>query len=304
MRERAAGTLVLIVCLLALAGCGGSGDETIAGLSGVWSQTGPGGAYLGQQPPGTEPEIFAPGVVSDTRWNEWSGTFSPDGREYYFYRNFEDSSSKMFMSRLADGRWTTPEPCAFTGDSSAGEPHLTFDNRTLYFLWEVAPAGRQPEDKAQFDYYFVQRMGEGWSKPQYAGQGMFMSSTRDGQIYTTDMSAASSGKTYLARVTTNGGVFTEYERLTIQPYYGAQAHPCIAPDGSYILFDVSGGCHLFVSFRQADGSWGQAIDLTKHGFDPLAGGAYVSPDGKYLFFALKDDIWWVDIQAVESLRPA
>ena len=74
------------------------------------------------------------------------------------------------------------------------------------------------------------------------------------------------------------------------------------PDGSYLLFDVDGS-YLFASFRKADGTWGDAMDLTKHGFDPLAGGATVSPDGKYLFFALKDDIWWVDSRVIEELRP-
>jgi hypothetical protein len=39
------------------------------------------------------------------------------------------------------------------------------------------------------------------------------------------------------------------------------------------------------------------------GFDLGAGGAYVSPDGKYLFFALRDDIWWVDARVIEDLRP-
>ncbi len=249
-------------------------------------------------------EIFAPGIVSDTRFMEWCGTFSPDGTEYYFYRYFGDSPSKIFATMLVDGRWTRPEPCAFTGESSAAEPHLTFDNQTLYFNWKVAVAGGEPGYQTEAEYYFVERTADGWSEPRHAGQGMFMSSTRDGQVYTTDMSSRATGKTYLAKVERDDGVFKAYERLSIEPHYGSQAHPGIAPDGSYILFDVDGGSHLFVSFKQVDGTWGEAIDLTKHGFDPLAGGAYVSPDGKYLFFALRDDIWWVDIKVIESLRPA
>lgn len=35
----------------------------------------------------------------------------------------------------------------------------------------------------------------------------------------------------------------------------------------------------------------------------MAGGAYISPDGKYLFFALRDDMWWVDAGVIEELRP-
>ena len=301
---RVPGCVIALLCVLVIAGCGTSGLPASTGTSTSSTGVGSSGPYLGQEPPGMQPEIFAPGIVSDTRFMEWCGTFSPDGNEYYFYRYFGDSPSKIFATTLVDGRWTTPEPCAFTGESSAAEPCLTFDNQTLYFNWKVAVAAGEPGYQAEAEYYFVERTADGWSEPRHAGQGMFMSSARDGRIYTTDMSSRATGKTYLARVETDGGVFNAYERLNIEPYYGSQAHPGIAPDGSYILFDVDGGSHRFVSFKQVDGTWGEAIDLTKHGFDPLAGGAYVSPDGKYLFFALKDDIWWVDIKVIESLRPA
>ncbi|MBE0664402.1 MAG: hypothetical protein IH584_01170 [Candidatus Aminicenantes bacterium] len=36
------------------------------------------GPYLGQKPPGTTPELFAPGIVS-TGLNELNSVFSPDG---------------------------------------------------------------------------------------------------------------------------------------------------------------------------------------------------------------------------------
>lgn len=112
------------------------------------------------------------------------------------------------------------------------------------------------------------------------------------------------GKTHLAHVIIKNGRFTGFEKLAIQPHLGNQAHPSIAPDGSYLLFDVAGGNHLLVCFKQTDRTWGKAIDLVNHGFDPKAGGAYVSPDGKYLFFHLRGDLWWVNIKVVEQLRSA
>ena len=33
------------------------------------------GPYLGQEPPGLEPKIFAPGIISDPNFTEWSGAF-------------------------------------------------------------------------------------------------------------------------------------------------------------------------------------------------------------------------------------
>jgi len=35
----------------------------------------------------------------------------------------------------------------------------------------------------------------------------------------------------------------------------------------------------------------------------MRGQVNISPDGKYLFFSYDRDIWWVDIQVIEKLRP-
>jgi hypothetical protein len=258
------------------------------------------GPYLGQEPPGMEPEIFAPGFVSSPDYSEYSGAFSPDGNEYYFFRYSPTSESVLLFSKVVDGKWSVPEQLAVTAEYVAFEPYVTLDNQRLYFAWGYPVSTGQP----QFPYFFVERTENGWSEPVYAGQGMFLSSSQDGQLYTTDMSSRNAnGKTYLARITVTDGVFTDYERLDIETPWGNPAHPCIALNGSYILFDVGSGNHLFASFRKVDGTWGEPIDLTKHGFDRMAGGAYISPDGNYLFFSLNKDIWWVDINIIENLKP-
>ena len=60
---------------------------------------------------------------------------------------------------------------------------------------------------------------------------------------------------------------------------------------------------------------GNEIDLTKFGFEKLAGIPTISPDGKYLFFKLgcrgdldvehgttNRDIWWVSTKIIEELK--
>jgi Tol biopolymer transport system component len=291
-----------LFALLVLCGCGNVESKTAPVSTSVPSNAIPqlSVPYLGQKTPGMEPEIFAPGIVSDPNFNEFSGTSSPDGSKYYFYRFSENTQPRLLFSKVMDGKWSTPEGLAFTGEYGASEPHLTLDNKKLYFMWRHPVPEGQPDLPS---YYFVERTPNGWSEPKYAGQRMFLSSSRDGDFYTTDLSLYNYRTTYLAKVTVVDGVITNYEKLSIQPRLGRQAHPCIAPDGSYLLFDVESGNHLFVSFKNPDGTWGEAIDLTKHGFDPLAGGATISPDGKYLFFSLRSDIWWVDIKVIENLMP-
>jgi len=181
------------------------------------------GPYLGQEPPGLEPEPFAPGIVSIPGFTEFSGAFSPDGSEYYFYRWSEESITTLLFSKVINGQWTAPEQLALSAGYDAFLPFVTVDNKWLYFAWRhPVPAG-QPG----FPSYFVaERTENGWSEPKYAGQGMFLSSTRDGQLFTTDMSERDrTRQTYLARLDVENGLFVNLERLPIQVRLGSQAHP-------------------------------------------------------------------------------
>ncbi|MFC6978023.1 hypothetical protein [Microbulbifer taiwanensis] len=94
------------------------------------------------------------------------------------------------------------------------------------------------------------------------------------------------------------------------------AHPFIAPDESYLIWDSKrdggyGGSDLYISFRQEDGSWGPAINMgEKINSDKWDAYASVTPDGKYILFnrGIDDDndnvdIYWVDAQVIEALRP-
>jgi hypothetical protein len=258
------------------------------------------GPYLGQKPPGMTPEVFAPGIVSSAEFIDFKGAFSPDGKEYYFYRHaLPKTIPTLLFTRIENGIWTGPASLPIAQGARTYHPCVSLDNRWLFFCWQF-----QPEQNRPTGFYASARTDAGWSVPKYAGQGMYLTSDRSGHFYTTQSVWGSQPKHYLAKVTFRDGLFTQYERLTINPHYGNQTHPCIAPDGSYIIFDINvENGSLFVSFMDKNGNWGEGIDLTKHGFKPDTRGAYISPDGKYLFFSVDGDIWWVDIGVIEKLRP-
>jgi len=253
--------------------------------------------YLGQTPPGLTPELFAPGIVSTAETKEWSLTFSFDGTEMFFYRIDDAYFCTLYTCKFEDNSWTLPVEAEFSSQHSASEPCFTIDDQKLYFMWN--------DGSSQIpNYYFVNRTEDGWSTPVLAGQGMWLCTDGNGQLYTTDLSVLfTTGKSYLAKVITENGVFSSYERLLIQPSYGNQAHPCIAHDQSFIIFDVDGGKDLYVSFKNNDDNWDTAIRLADHGFDANSGGAYISPCGKYLFFQMNYDIYWVNIDVINNLNP-
>ena len=250
--------------------------------------------YLGRKLPGLTPEIFAPGIISSSDHRELGGcTFSTDGKEFYFTRSIKNDWVIM-TSRLGSKGWTLPEPFKISEGFTALEPHITFDNRRIFWVW------RGLKDKGM---YMAERTPDGWSEALYVGPGMMVSSDRSGQMFVTDTRLQPS---QVVNVQTNNGRFTQYNRLKgeIEQFQNENrtAHPCVSPDGSYIIFDKN-GTSLYVSFRISDNEWGKPIDLTKHKFHSGAGIASISPDGKYLFYGEKDDIYWVSTKIIKELKP-
>jgi len=56
------------------------------------------GPYLGQKPPGLEPEIFAPGIISTELIEHGTVTFSPNGNEVFWAAIYSDPFRKKIMT--------------------------------------------------------------------------------------------------------------------------------------------------------------------------------------------------------------
>ena len=265
------------------------------------------GPFLGQKPPGMKPEIFAPGIVSTSDAVEFSCTFSPDGKEFYFTRRKEGEPNKIMVTRNTAEGWTVPEVAPFSGKYIDHEPHITPDGTRM--LFKRRGYGNVT---AQNGIWVAERSGNGWGEPRYIGEGMFATSTRGGTIYLTDISKPPEEQG-IVKTRLVDGKFTEFERLgssLYSPAPGRRAgrHPFIAPDESFIIFDSynkekGGEGRLFVCFQLENGSWSKAYDLgdTVNFAHHIC--ASISPDGKYLFYAANDDIYWVDAKIIEKFRP-
>jgi ankyrin repeat protein/glyoxylase-like metal-dependent hydrolase (beta-lactamase superfamily II) len=266
------------------------------------------GPYLGQTPPGLEAKVFAPGIVSSAGNFEFSIAFTPDGREVYFVRRQDPGGTNtMMVSRWEKDGWTAPEEAAFCKGFPSNEPHITADGKKLYFgCNRRRPGSERPE----YGIWVAERTANGWGEPRYHGPGMYVSSTARGDLYMTDVSNAAGGG--LIRYPLLDGATGAPERIVgavNEPTW--TAHAFVAPDEKYIVFDTysrpggqGGEGDLYAVFRAADGSWsdafnlGDSINTPGTNFCPM-----VSPDGKYLFYAMCRDIYWVSAEVIHRLRP-
>ncbi len=80
----------------------------------------------------------------------------------------------------------------------------------------------------------------------------------------------------------------------------------MAPDERCIVFDSErdgglGLTDLYVCFRNADGSWSQALNLgnrvISHDVESIP---HITPDGRYLLFTSHRDIYWVRTEFIDA----
>jgi len=263
--------------------------------------------YFGQTPPGSKPKIFAPGIVSSAASFDFSVTFSPDGREFYYCRRKDGGRNANMVSRWEKDGWTAPEEAAFSKGFPSTEPHITPDGRKLFFGTNRPRPG---VEQAEYGIWLVERTGDGgWSEPRYHGLGMYVSTARNGNLYMMEL--ADPARPGVALYPRTGDGFGPSQRLgggVNAPRGGV--HAFIAPDESYLLFDSylrpgaqGGEGDLFVCFRQPDGSWGEAFNLGDEINTPATNFCpSVSPDGQYIFYATNRDIYWVSAKVLDRLK--
>lgn len=275
----------------AITGTSHAGDETPVAN----------GPYLGQTPPGDTPEPFAPGIVVTDGW-EYGLSFAPDMDEAYFIRANPDTGDHEFilLEQKKDGWYKK------VASPRQGQPVFSPDGKTMHL-------GRR----------YKTRTENGWSDVK-------MLDAPFNEFLIMRMSSSRHGTLYFDTYDENNDAFplrfsklVDGERQAPQAL-GANintgtymAHPFIAPDESYLIWDAKredgyGDSDIYISYRQADGTWGKAINLgNKINTSAWEAAAGVTPDGKYLFFNrnMKPgtyenvDIFWVDASFIEDLRP-
>lgn len=256
-------------------------------------------SYFDQTPVGMTPQIFAPGIVS-TEQRDLSLFFSPDMQQMYFTRKDKAANRWSLHSyNRKEGEWklASIEP-------RIGRPFIAPDGKTMHL-------GKR----------YKLKTSNGWSEVNNLG-GAF------DNIRIMRLTSSLNGTYVLDEGTRDGKGPIRYSRIVDgkreQPkVFGKQintgtwnAHPFIAPDESYIMWDGEretgfGDNDIYISFKQPDGSWGEAINMgDKINSSASESSPYVTPDGKFLFFNSyrsggqgDGDVYWVSAKVIEELRP-
>lgn len=274
------------------------------------------GDYFGQTPPGNTAVIFAPGIISRTGRAELKIAFSPDGNECYFYSDGPKGVGIYYTKRI-NNKWTEQVIAPFSLNHITTDPFFSADGKKLYFTYNTA-------DWSGGDIWFVERTNEGWGEPQQLPSPI-NSDAKDWSYTET-----ANGVAYIQSNRTNGDWdIWQIKRLSDQSLKAENLgpvvnspqidlSPCIAPDGSYLIFSSARpGAYsiqdLYICFNKGNDEWTAPVNMEISGARINIAGynqscPSLSPDGKYLFFCNhshsrdKIDIYWVCTKVIDDLK--
>jgi hypothetical protein len=268
------------------------------------------GPYLGQKPPGTTPEVFAPGIISvHENFEHSAAVFSPDGSEVYWCTNVDfytehgqQGMLRLYFMKMVDGIWTSPRPVESTRHIRVERPVFSPDGNSLYIDF-----GSDPTVESNTDIYVMERTDDGWSAPKSVSPLINSAAwerlhciTADGSMYFTRNLMRSDEEILMSRYV--DGAFTAPKKLgesynTDEPEYAI----VIGPNEAYMLIcqkAAHASANVFISYKNADGTWSDRIKTPYYSGGFLA----LSPDGKYLFIE-NEGIRWLSTSFVDELRP-
>jgi hypothetical protein len=259
------------------------------------------GDYLGQTPPGGEPELFARGIISDGMHNR-DVAVTPDGNEMYFGLAGPGFVT-IICTKRENGRWTKPDVAPFAADPDIldFEPCISPDGETFMFLSTRPPEGEEAKRGwAHQNIWAMRRTADGWGIPydlgapiNTEGPEFFPSLTIDGTLYFT-RSSESGTQSHIYRSRPIEGGYAEPERLGPEVNSApVQYNAFVAADESYLITVVTGkpenigNADYYISFRGENDTWVGPINMGSKINRAGATGAspYVTRDDRYFFFS-------------------
>ncbi|AZJ35820.1 PD40 domain-containing protein [Tenacibaculum singaporense] len=280
------------------------------------------GLYFGQKPPGSVPEIFAPGIISIDSLIEGSITFNKEMNELFFQRRKREGSHNIYTMKLIKGKWSRPQLAFFSTNKKYLDLHPRFSpNGDRLYFGSTRPLNDSVKSSGLHQWY-IEKNENGWGSPILLLEKLFdnewimcVNSTEQGNLYFNSKEKEEKLEDEGIYYSVNqGGEYSKLKKMSNNINTPGKwiAHPYIAPDESYIIYDAERTSKyengdLYISFNH-NGIWTKSYSLgSKINTEKSETGATVSPDGKYLFFSRGEiktredgstywltDTYWVD----------
>lgn len=283
------------------------------------------GDYLGQEPPGTTPTLFAPEFFADHMPSAFGAAFSPDLSEFHFVGDIgEEETGDILVSRFVDGGWTTPRAASFNSEFNDNDMCVSPDgDRMFWRSWRPLPGSETAEESSYI--WTVVREDNGWSDPRPVEipdsflQAGFPSMTASGALYYPYRHGEVVGGSdiHSSRPTDSGFDVPVNLGSEINTVH-TEGDMVVSADESFLVVagwdrpDNFGGesADLYVSFRSDKGSWTELVNLGPTiNTEAMENAPSLSPDGRFFFFLRYDfeqdegGMYWVDASVIERLRP-
>ena len=272
------------------------------------------GPYLGQRPPGLEPEVFAPEIIS-TEVGEGCSGFMSDGKLFLFARR----GRGILFTELRGGAWTTPKEAGFSSKYQDADFIIAPGGKTVFFA-----SGRPVEEGGpslrDHNIWKTARTSSGWTEPELLANPVntdahesYPSLSAGGTLYFFSRREGGFGQSDLYRSELSNGGYEDV--INLGASINTEHHevdPFVAPDESYLIFasDRPGGHgsdDFYVCFKGSDGEWLAPMNMGDKINSPYTEYIVnVTLDGKYLFYTSDKngsrDIFWVDHKVIDELK--
>lgn len=218
------------------------------------------------------------------------GSFSPDLKTYLFtlsdtqYQRFD-----VWMIEQTDGKWSEPKRAFFNSEFSEHGARYAPDGKALYFS-STRPTGKEGFAET-WHIWRSEKQQSGWSEPSLVDipnlrdkSVSHPSITESGTLY-FHVSQPDYSEMTLYMAQEHDGKFREAQKLAITQN-GLNCTPFVSADGQTLIYAAIGNqLDLMLSRKTADGVWGKPMILDKQINTNGQGNPYLTPDGKYLFYA-------------------
>ncbi|MFC1887198.1 FlgD immunoglobulin-like domain containing protein [Candidatus Cloacimonadota bacterium] len=268
--------------------------------------------YLGQDPPGLDPQVFPPVELQPdgTWWWHSAPVFSPAGDEMFFCKYYAAQYMDMLYMRVENGEWTEPEIPSFINPEFTNScPVFSVTGDTLYFISNISAEWILKTTRVNGEWTAPEALGVPY--PNDGTPGWQFSMNRNKDVY-FEVWQGNDLNLFLTRYV--DGIYQEAELLpeTINTEHFEFAS-YISPDDDFILFSSNrpggyGFNDIHLSIKDSEGNWTDAFNLGAEINTPTED-VYplISHDNLYFFFTttntgdLGSTPYWVDSEFIYDL---